>query len=315
MLSRETKNDLMKRFPEIELSYDKVMHRKVFSDLCMVIPKGPKALIWITYLDHRNACIVLTLNSRGNVGDIAVCPLCFSNDLAYGTILYGTLFSIGKQRFFTCEDINFYKGARVERDSIQDKMKILEKMFRSELNVRTSDSCFLVPGLPVCTPNRHAAVEAISSLPYQVYGVKHFNMRSQSQSLGIEQIRVEVVPEALFRVKATLQADIYDIFCFEHGKASVPYGTAMVSTYESSVMMNGLFRTIKENRNLDLLEESDDEEEFENIREDKFVDLKKTLVMKCVYNRRFRKWEPREVVTEKTKLVTRKEASLLEKKV
>ena len=37
--------------------------------------------------------------------------------------------------------------------------------------------------------------------------------------------------------------------------------------------MNSLFRNIKENGNLDLLEESDDEEEFENIALDKFVYL------------------------------------------
>ena len=35
--------------------------------------------------------------------------------------------------------------------------------------------------------------------------------------------------------------------------------------------MNTLFRNIKENQNLDALEESDDEEEFENISLDKFV--------------------------------------------
>ena len=40
-------------------------------------------------------------------------------------------------------------------------------------------------------------------------------------------------------------------------------------------MMNSLFRTIKENDNLDLLEESDDDEEFENIQIDKFVNLEK----------------------------------------
>ena len=42
--------------------------------------------------------------------------------------------------------------------------------------------------------------------------------------------------------------------------------------------MNSLFRNIKENRNLDLLEESDDEEEFENTSLDKFVDLDKELL-------------------------------------
>ena len=35
--------------------------------------------------------------------------------------------------------------------------------------------------------------------------------------------------------------------------------------------MNKLFRNIKENNNLDLLEESDSEDEFENIQLDKYV--------------------------------------------
>jgi hypothetical protein len=37
--------------------------------------------------------------------------------------------------------------------------------------------------------------------------------------------------------------------------------------------------------------------------------------MKCVYLYKFKKWEPISVIEEKTKLITRKEALLLEKKV
>ena len=47
--------------------------------------------------------------------------------------------------------------------------------------------------------------------------------------------------------------------------------------------MNKLFRNIKENANLDTLEESDDEEEFENTSEDKYVDLEKAIKFQCVY--------------------------------
>ena len=63
-----------------------------------------------------------------------------------------------------------------------------------------------------------------------------------------------------------------------------------------SVMLNKLFRNIKENANLDALEESDDEDEFENICDDKFVDLEKTYNMECVYNKRTHKWIPKKVV-------------------
>ena len=56
--------------------------------------------------------------------------------------------------------------------------------------------------------------------------------------------------------------------------------------------MNSLFRDIKENRNLDLLEESDDDEEFENNSPDRYVNLEKEIIMRCVYNNKFKKWEP-----------------------
>jgi hypothetical protein len=56
--------------------------------------------------------------------------------------------------------------------------------------------------------------------------------------------------------------------------------------------MNKLFRNIKENDNLDALEESDDEEEFENELTNKFVYLDKSYKMICQYNNKFKKWLP-----------------------
>ena len=56
--------------------------------------------------------------------------------------------------------------------------------------------------------------------------------------------------------------------------------------------MNKIFRNIKENQNLDALEESDDEEEFENINEDKFVYLEREFVFKCKYLKNFNMWVP-----------------------
>ena len=56
--------------------------------------------------------------------------------------------------------------------------------------------------------------------------------------------------------------------------------------------MNKLFRNIKENDNLDALEESDDEDEFEDPRIDKFVYLDRSFKMNCEYNYKFKKWVP-----------------------
>ena len=78
-----------------------------------------------------------------------------------------------------------------------------------------------------------------------------------------------------------------------------------IPNYKTSVMMNKLFRNIKENANLDALEESDDEAEFENDSPDKFVHLNRSYNMTCVYNVKFRKWTPLRVAPKGERIVTK----------
>ena len=66
-------------------------------------------------------------------------------------------------------------------------------------------------------------------------------------------------------VKPHLQNDIYEVFSQGNDKKLISRGFTYIPDYKTSIFMNKLFRTIKENDNLDALEESDDEEEFENI--------------------------------------------------
>ena len=97
-----------------------------------------------------------------------------------------------------------------------------------------------------------------------------------------------------FMVKADIQNDIYHL-SNPDGNANPNLENELIASipdYKTSVMMNYLFRNIKENKSLDALEESDDEDEFENVNLDKFVDLSKKIKMKCVYNYKFKKWTP-----------------------
>ena len=175
----------------------------------------------------------------------------------------------------------------------------MSDMFRNHIVQKAYTSRSLVLGMPMTRPNYQSASDEIPNLPYAVYGVSAWSYEN-STSNGIYISKTRSIPKAVFKVKATIHDDLY--------------GDAMIPTYKSSVMMNGLFRTIKENANLDRLEESDDDDEFEDTSENKFVNLSKSLIMGCVYNRRFRKWQPIEVITEKVKLTTRREAEMLEKK-
>ena len=315
MLSDAEKKRILERFPDVELSYENILDKKVCADLFMIIPKGQKAFLWITYYNNKNIPFLLLLNNRGNITNIELCSMCFDDCLAHGTILYGTVFKLDDKRCFSCENIHMYKGKIVENNSLYTRLEQITEIFKYFMVQKIFNNDFILPGISPCFPNKPAAEAIIANLPYQIYSIKLFDMKGKGKDLGHHLFKEKFIPEAIFKVKARQQDDIYDLYCYDYNKPDIPYGLAMVPTYRRSVMMNKLFRTIKENENLDLLEESDDEEEFEDISEDKFVDLNRTCIMKCVYSSKFNKWEPISVITEKSKLITRKEAHLLEKKV
>ena len=102
--------------------------------------------------------------------------------------------------------------------------------------------------------------------------------------------------KTVFLVRADIQFDIYRLYVYGKNNTTIYYNIAYIPDYKTSVFMNSIFRNIKENRNLDAIEESDDEEEFENIKEDRFVDLQKVLQMECEFHFKFKKWIPRKIV-------------------
>lgn len=100
-----------------------------------------------------------------------------------------------------------------------------------------------------------------------------------------------------FLVRPDIQFDIYDLYVCDNtsNPALKKHNVAHIPSYKTSVFMNTIFRNIKENTNLDFLEESDDEDEFENTNIDKYVDMSKEICMICVFNDKFRRWIPIEV--------------------
>jgi hypothetical protein len=75
---------------------------------------------------------------------------------------------------------------------------------------------------------------------------------------------------------------------------------AHIPDYATSVRMNSLFRNIKENEQLDAIEESDDEDDFEDTTPHKHVFLQREYYMECTYHKKFRKWIPVRVVDPPT---------------
>ena len=98
--------------------------------------------------------------------------------------------------------------------------------------------------------------------------------------------------KTVFLVCADLQNDIYHLYAYGKNSELIYYDYAYIPNYRVSVFMNGLFRNIKENVNLDSIEESDDESDFQDIQCDKYVDLTKKIFIECTFNKKFKRWTP-----------------------
>ena len=355
--NQEEKKFLLNRLPPFELSYEPKLHKKVYSSVYYVIPKGPKALVWYTYWKDQHICLLVRINERGNYSDVQVFPSSFSDKMALGTIIYGTYFLHYNKHYFTCEQLHYYKGLHVGGKMYNERLNLLLEMFQTHVGQVAYTPGSLVVGMPVMTDTYENALEVMATLPYKTYGVgsprdapkKYVSAALVPAALvpapaslvpapnalvpaALVPVPATLVPvpaalvpvpampatpahlkrfinKAIFKVKAGLAADNYLLYTANDSL----YDTANISSYKCSVMMNALFRNIKENTNLDLLEESDDEDEFENTEIDKFVDLEKTFHMECVYSKKFKKWQPVKIVSEKVLLTSLKELPIIKK--
>ena len=339
----EETQELINRFPYLELSYDPVLPRKVsVADVFVVLPQGVKGFLWITYWRSDNLAIFIPLNAHGHMDlqGVKAYPCCFSAELALGTVMYGTFIDTSLH-LFCCENIYYCRGFYVGRQLFAQKLAILNDLFSHHLRQSAFTNEFLIVGLPVMKLSFQEAEQSIASLPYNVVGIRLFTflqtdpvgtykMPMAIASIALAPLAIALAPApvalapapvvpapvapaaaAIFLVKASLGMDSYTLHCHNGD-----YGMAMVPSYKCSVLLNNLFRTIKENNNLDLLEESDEEAEFQDVREDKFVDLNKTIPMRCVFSKRFKKWEPVSPVYQPSafKVVSLKDAQYLEHK-
>ena len=368
ILSFDEQNEILRNFPStIKFSYEKSTHKKVLSDIYVIIPKGKKYFVWFTHRNRKNICIFLEIGYQNKIMNMFCRYVSFDDVLSYGTIFYGTLFrtvseneekqNICSNEIFSVEDIFYYKGDDISEYSYQDKLKVIKNIFDTKLRYNMA-FCKngVVFGLPIMTTDFTEAYDKAAELPYAVYSIQykyfeekksynsitefyHFSNNrnnsiivnshisnsnsnsnsndiysthtnsynnkpsvsvSASVSAYIEPTKQKMSSNEIYKIffiKPDLQNDIY--YLYQNNTTNfdiISNDLAHIPDYKTSVLMNKLFRNIKENNNLDSLEESDEEDEFENIQIDKFVDLNKIIKMRCIFNYKFKKWVPVSVI-------------------
>lgn len=298
-LDYHNQKEILRNFPNIELSYEKKLHKKVQTDIYLTIPKGKKYFAWFKYHNGKNMCFLLEINRKLNSIDKISYNVCSFDKIlcsGLGTIIYGTIFNINNIKCFNIENIYYLKGNSLINYNQINKLKEIKCLMKTYINQAIYNNYSIIFGTPIYSTDYYKLKQKINDLPYDIYAIQYRLLYRNKPFLN------EIVTNVkksfkTFLVKATLMNDIYDLYCLDNNQEK-KYNIAYIPDFKTSVMMNSLFRNIKENDNLDYLEESDDEEEFENISEDKFVDLNKKYKMKCVYLSKFGLWQPLEISTE-----------------
>jgi len=375
-LTEQEQSNLLKDFPNVELSYDHIIHKTLQSPIAVIaIPDGKKCFAWFTTFKMQNVCVLLEIaEANKRIVDIQLAVVPFHGELAYGTIFYGTLFIYNTVKYFSTEHILYYKGKDVSRENYNNKLALFKHVYACEIKQVSYSSRNVIFGLPqICAdystlltklppykikyiqfvsgsstvhnllyrnmdtfispnptliaPPSHTPTSPpptppastlsttqriLTSIPQltvpsaSIPTITSINNKKRESSQSFFTSRTNSKREIVFKVKPDIQNDIYNLY-YDDRNSDIFYELAYIPDYKTSVMMNTLFRNIKENGNLDALEESDDEEEFENDRIDKFVYLDRTYNIVCTYNYKFRKWVPVRVALSNQRIVTKNE--------
>jgi hypothetical protein len=338
------KQALLRRFPDFELSYATVTHKKVPDNynLGIAISAGKKYFAWFTFQKDKNVCYLMELNKERKIVRVFESHCVFDAQLSLGTILYGTICdnSSPTKFVFSVEDVYYYKGNSL-KCPFNFKIGILKSIFAQHLT-----DTFELPKPALLSPEHIQVVFTLpcmwtltsesdksdilpshihSCIGYNTHHIQYRDIHNISPYLDVfpntKPIAPVIIPAEIkramperpvfmnfskpqysyptvFQVCADIQFDIYHLYAFGKNKSAVYYNVAYIPNIKTSYMMNSLFRNIRENKNLDYIEESEDEDEFEDMREDKYVDLNKSINMECIFHTKFKKWIPiREIGT------------------
>ena len=322
-MSKQNIEELLSEFPKFELSYETMMHNKVHdSDIMCACPEGDKFFAWFTVYENENVCFIRSKPENKFDVKMTIAVTSFHDSLVYGqgTVLYGTIFKHNDVSCFCIQDMHYYKGSDLTDYSYLKKLQLIKQCLEKELCSNALTNKFTIFGLPIFSTNFSSLLQDIALLPYKVDQIqfRYFNSKkilavkyykpNTNNSSGKNTVErgsnaMTKTNKAIFKVSPQIQTDIYNLFVYRDGKEEF-YDIAFIPDYKTSVLMNKLFRNIKENINLDALEESDDEAEFENEKEDKYVFLDRSYKMNCQYNHKFKKWIPQSLAARDSRIIS-----------
>lgn len=225
------------------------------------LPNGERKYIWITAKRRQIVYIVDGNNQQYKSVHMSTHP---SLSFGCGTILEVILYMYKHIQCACITDIHYYKGTHIGLYQWNKKFDILTNLLHNEYMPYPIHSLFL--GLPYTLSGFHNNTKA------------ELSYKPILQYLG--ETYITVAPKQRYIMLSATEKE--DIYIDEQGEK------VLISTYKASKAMNRLYRNVRENDNLDLLEASDDE--YDNPEPSKWIRPVKYRVL-CKWNDKYKIYE------------------------
>ena len=253
-------------------------------------------------------------NIYDNSNEFFEFPVKFNNTLCYNNILlfgyyFTNIINSNKNHYFIIENIfnyNIYNKILEHSNynyNYNYKIQLFYKILPYIQNINYS-----FVKLPIILDNINNLFKLIYKLDYNIYSISVYSDTKYLGNYNFTNKDNTNKINCTFKIYPCINQDLYNLNILNGNKEEF-YDLALIDSFQTSKFMNKLFRNIKENNNLDTLEESDSEEEFENINIDKFVNLEKSYLIDCEYSSKFKKWIPRNL--SKNKIVSKNNLHLI----
>ena len=301
LLDKNISSILLERFPKNNIKFPQNnnlnnSNNLLFNDYAkyfVLKPKGKRSYLWFTYFEKKLLCILIIQNSKNindNNNEFYTIDINYDNTLCYNNVLLQVIYFKKNLKsssnnntktfyYFVIDNVLNYNvyNSYIERNdynqNLNYKLSLFSKIMPLLNNLQNNN---IIIKLPIIVDNNNDIFKLIYNIDYDVYCISIYSDykylgnfifgNNLGNNLGNNSASIKNNNKLLatFKITPAINQDLYNLFISDGSEYNeIFYDLALIDSYKTSVFMNKLFRYIKENKNLDYLEESDDEEEFE----------------------------------------------------
>jgi hypothetical protein len=185
-----------------------------------------------------------------------------------GTLFDGTVFNKNKSTYFIINDLVIYNGQLID-DTLTNKQNILNKLL-NHLNKNNTFNVVINKFNPI-SEIEELYYDRIKNSEFDINGMIFIDPNKNNQIFNIysNDIHTKSIT-AIFNMKKYTLTDVYILECLDNDQNLIKWGIARIPNMKKSLYYQNVFKN------------------------------KDNLTVKCIYNLKFNKWEPVDILNKNT---------------